>query len=206
MNLAWTVHAQERLESRSSLLFEEVHKIVMDEKYVPLGRENNSNRVHWLFYSPREDLWHVLVVDDAKQEIVTVMPPDFRGKFTIGIEALHDAKSLWDEAVEKVETRLPDPGITPPDPTYKLRGYFKTSQGIRKMFSLKGYPEGDGSPRETLTSVEFCRYVVEELRGKNDVPQKLEGTLTIIKGSKKNGKILGHVPLSAVQNRAGLSC
>lgn len=206
MNLAWTVHAQERLESRSSLLFEEVHKIVLDEKYVPLGREDKSNKVHWLFYSPREDLWHVLVVDGVKQEIVTVLPPDFRGKFMIGMEALQDAKNMWDPEPPPVPTKLPDPSFTPPDPTYKLRGYFKTTEGTKKLFSLKGYPEGDKPPKETLSSVEFCQYVVEEMRKKNDVPEKLEGNLTILKGSKKNGKVLGHLPLAAVQHRAGLSC
>lgn len=47
--LTW--HARERIASRSAASERDVLEMLDDEKYVPLGVENGSNREHDLLYS-----------------------------------------------------------------------------------------------------------------------------------------------------------
>ena len=207
MSLSWKVHAVYRLEERSNLSVDEVHKIVTDNKYIPLGIEPGTDKVHWLIYSPEEELWHVLVVDEVKQEIVTVLPPDFRGRFEISQEAFKQAKALWVGCKPTQKSKKVKPNRAPqqpPAPTYKLRGTLTMQARPTMTFSLPGYPIGDGTPKETLTSVEFCRYVVGTLMsrypGHGNI---LGGELVVLEGSHRHGIILVKIPLDIMVKRAG---
>lgn len=187
-------HAVLRMTERSSITEQELIGQLTDGKYIKVGEEPKSYRAHWLFYQPREQLWYVAVVDERTEEIITLLPPDYRGAFAMDMDLLEEAKELTEEKPRSrqadstaasakkstTQTTGPSEATHHQQPTvYKLTAATHdpdTHQPILKHVS--SYPIKTGDPRIDLKTQEFCQHVLSELVRKG-IKEEWEGVLLV---------------------------
>ncbi|MBI1956967.1 MAG: hypothetical protein HYS44_00705 [Candidatus Niyogibacteria bacterium] len=94
LQASFTLHAFERARARLSLTLAEVKALLDDDLVVLIGREDNSPRVHRLFYSAPDQYWFVAIQDEENGEVVTVLPVDYHNAFRVSEGALNMAKEI----------------------------------------------------------------------------------------------------------------
>lgn len=106
----FTEHAFERVEERLHLTHDDVARVLNEGKYVPLGKDGSSNRLHKLFYSEPDSFWFVAVQDEKTDEIVTILPVDYHNRWRVSGDALRSAraKALGESLFVVTQERLLD--------------------------------------------------------------------------------------------------
>ena len=89
----FTEHALERAEERLHLTCEEIALLLDEGKYVPLGKDGSSDRLHKLFYSEPDSFWFVAVQDERTAEVITVLPVEYHNRWRIAGDALKSARA-----------------------------------------------------------------------------------------------------------------
>ena len=98
-----TFHAQERLIQRSTESPESLINIIIEERYLKIGKELGSNREHLLFFSNSDNIWHTIVLDVKTKEIITILPVDFHENISwkISQDALEMTRKWLSNVVRK---------------------------------------------------------------------------------------------------------
>lgn len=74
MTLKLSIHADERLLERTRLSYLDIQSIYKKRQYIRLGHDlKKKNVVHWLTYNHRDNSYSILVVDEKKLEIITIL-------------------------------------------------------------------------------------------------------------------------------------
>ena len=96
METNFSLHAFERVLGRISLTHGELADILNADLAINIGQENNSNRVHKLFYSDADKMCFVAIQDINTGTVVTVLPIDYHENISwvISIASQKQAKKL----------------------------------------------------------------------------------------------------------------
>jgi len=110
LDTTFTEHAFKRVSERLHLSPEEVAQLLNEDKYVPLGKDGSSKRVHKLFYSEPDSFWFVAVQDEVTKEVVTVLPVDYHHRWKVSGDALSFARARTrGEQISLPHPMLPGP-------------------------------------------------------------------------------------------------
>lgn len=72
--LKLTNHSKVRIIERSSLSFENIISIAENGEYIRIGKDlNKKNAYHWIIYDSFNDEFFVLVVDEVKMSLITIL-------------------------------------------------------------------------------------------------------------------------------------
>ena len=132
----FTAHAFFRVRQRLNLSHAEIAGLFDAGAMVPLGKEERSNRMRLLFYSPRDDACFVAVRDAANGEVVTIMPAEYLRR-SVTEEMLHLAKQRALAANLVSTSHTPD--RTDPDaglPTYEVLVHMQDDVGRPRLISI----------------------------------------------------------------------
>lgn len=141
----FTEHAFDRVAERLHLLHEDVAHLLEEDKYILLGKDGSSNRVHKLFFSQPDKYWFVAVQDETTAEVVTVLPIDYHNRWQISGDALSlaRAKVLGQERMVMVPPQ-PAPELLSGDVVLrfaaKVRNRYRKKRiiGLGKIFYCSG--------------------------------------------------------------------
>ena len=90
---------------------EDFKQIYKEEKILPIGEEESSNKIHELFYSHFVDQCFISIRDQNNSEIITVLPVDYHGNCAWKIDQNTQAmmKKMYSEntPIEINSKRLP---------------------------------------------------------------------------------------------------
>ena len=201
-------HAILRMTERSTITEDELLQQLNEGKYIKVGEEGKTYRAHWLFYQKREQLWYVVVVDERTEEIITLLPPDYRCAFAMDLELLDEARELAEDP-PPVKPTLPQ--TTPGKPKEKISQSpsSQKEQEAPSVYKLKAsvhlpgtnyptwkhvasYPIQTGDPRKDLKTQAFCQHVAKDLFDRG-IPQTCDGSLMITMRNKRSTPI--QIPL-----------
>lgn len=74
MEISITKHGLERLYERSGMDSSDIKQIVTEEKYVRIGHDlNKKNVCHWLTFNKLENEFFILVIDELKMDLITIL-------------------------------------------------------------------------------------------------------------------------------------
>ncbi|TSA39060.1 MAG: hypothetical protein D4R63_09930, partial [Methylococcaceae bacterium] len=92
----FSFHAFGRILGRISMSYIELADLLDANLFLNIGQEANSNRVHKLFYSAKDNICFVAIQDIKTGTVVTVLPIDYHENISwaISIEAQNQAKKL----------------------------------------------------------------------------------------------------------------
>lgn len=108
MDTLFSFHARIRISERLHMEKEEIFQLFHEGRYVMLGVDGESNKVHKLFYSHIDNAWFVAVQDQKNGEVVTVLPINYHGRWRISPTALFRAKAISQGDIVKE----PEPQVT----------------------------------------------------------------------------------------------
>lgn len=89
MKISMTQHGLDRLFERTYMTTSDLQKIVDEEQYVRIGYDlNKKNVCHWLTRSKSKNELFVLVVDESKMDLITVLFADVFNNWMIDPEVI----------------------------------------------------------------------------------------------------------------------
>src|SRR3954453_15753454 len=96
MNVCFTRHAWARVHERLSMTASEVANILDAGITINIGVEEESNRIHELFYSECDKECFVALVDRVSHVVVTILPTDYHEiiSWKVSLDAQLKARAL----------------------------------------------------------------------------------------------------------------
>ena len=92
MKVDLSIHAMDRLLSRTGQSLEGFKEIYNKEKILPIGKEKGSSRIHELFYCKFKNQCFISIRDEENFEVITILPIDYH--CNIAWEISKDAQQL----------------------------------------------------------------------------------------------------------------
>ena len=137
MKISMTQHGLDRLFERTYMTTSDLQKIVNEEQYVRIGYDlNKKNVCHWLTRSQSKNELFVLVVDEVKMDLITVLFADVFNNWMIDpvvIDCVRRGDFKLEEKNPKKKS-LPKNKRTPESELDQIFNHvFKTNKDIRKL-------------------------------------------------------------------------
>ena len=137
MKISMTQHGLDRLFERTYMTTSDLQKIVDEEQYVRIGYDlNKKNVCHWLTRSKSKNELFVLVVDEVKMELITVLFADVFNNWMIDPVVI-DCVRRGDFKLEEKNAKKKKPlksQATPEDELINLfNEVFENNKDIRKL-------------------------------------------------------------------------
>ena len=73
MKVDLSIHAMDRLLSRTGLSLEDFKEIYNKEKILPIGKEKGSSRIHELLYCKFKNQCFISIRDEENFEVITIL-------------------------------------------------------------------------------------------------------------------------------------
>lgn len=148
----------------------ELADLLNDDLAINIGQEVNSNRVHKLFYSTRDNICFVAIQDIKTGTVVTVLPIDYHENISwaVSIEAQNKAKGLviMDEVIPPAIERLNTNATV-----FKFSGNVVDDYGrYEKTVSLGSWPcvPYEYSVDALIEDKEFVDFLGKKIKEKSD--------------------------------------
>lgn len=180
METNFSFHALNRVTGRLLLGHSELANIIDNQLTLDVGQEVNSNRVHKLFYSHRDNMCFVAVQDVKTGTIVTVLPIDYHNKIAwiVSTESQKQAKCLFlkventpavyeSKGDDSEHPDIADTATTETQPSiFKISVRLVDSFGFyRKILNIGSMPAAmyDYSIELLIMDENFISYLAEEI-------------------------------------------
>lgn len=151
-------HALVRVSERLQMSVEEVEELLNQERYVLLGREDSSPKVHKLFFSVLDGHWFVAVQDEVNMHVITIIPLAYHYKWCVSQDAMHQAREL---ALKERPEKKSCIDVLKPS-VWRVTACFETVRGTIRHVNLKSFPLSEYS---SIRSLEEDSQVCEILDG-----------------------------------------
>lgn len=105
MKTNFSNHALQRVNGRISLSHSDLAAMLNYDLALDIGAEPQTNRVHKLFYSPKDFMCFVAIQDVKTGTVITVLPLDYHEciAWKVSVEAQNKAKQLMGRNVQVVQ-------------------------------------------------------------------------------------------------------
>jgi len=110
-----STHARYRIEHRTRLTNAQIISLLERKKYIDIGTEACSNRVHLLFYSKVDDAYFIAVRDRIYGTVSTLLPLEFHATLAWPVkqEDLESAKAIAEDEVPQLTVEKEPPPKLP---------------------------------------------------------------------------------------------
>lgn len=185
--IRWKKHAYIRFQERSCLPFKVMQGILLNEQYVPIGKETGKSREHILFYSIRDQYHYIIVRDYKTNEVITFLPYEYHQNLAwkISQETLDEAQKIAHKPHRQKESKVIDQPIEK-EPTVKPK---------KKYDVVCIYWDNKFKSNSFKMGKYYEHILFEEVDGKRTVSRQLFGD---VKGQFKKQKIRNAVLQSFV--------
>ncbi len=135
---SFTIHGRARLQERTAFEDIDVDGLISDGLAVNVGREVETQVVHWLLWSEADQKSFVVVRDEGNSEVLTIMeyrknpPPRFNPHF----EGIAKGLVFWKRQPSLAEANLPLLKIHHPNFRLVCDVVFRTLSSGREKISL----------------------------------------------------------------------
>jgi len=108
MNTYFSFHAFKRVNNRLSMTHQELKTLLDNDLTINIGKENNSNREHKLFYSVKDEMCFVAIQDTKTGTVITILPIDYHENisWSVSIDAQNLAKNLIVKETKMVSYKI----------------------------------------------------------------------------------------------------
>ncbi len=128
-NVVFTCHAFKRMGERVSIRAEIISEILRRDCGFEIGKEEESSRIHYLFYSPRDYKCFVSIIAPEEKDnvVITVLPQEYENK----IEITHELKTLAKTKTSSITTIIDElfPAKETLPTTFRISAYIRQDNG-----------------------------------------------------------------------------